>query len=87
MQRIEQNIVTPTGDSKYFVADYTQNGSKTVFFIVRKEAEGVFEATLDGHPAIAITFGETKDGNAAWEIGHQLIEAWERVKKNAGDLR
>ena len=86
MKRINENIVTPTGDSHYFIADYTQNGNKTVFFIVRKDAEGVYEATLDGKPALAIAFGEDSNGtnNAAWEVGHQLVQAWERVKKSGG---
>ena len=52
--------------------------------IVKKEATGVFETTLDGEPAFAIALTEDEHGNGPWTVGDLLVSKWEQAKKLVG---
>jgi hypothetical protein len=56
-----------------------------VAVFVKKNSEGIGEATLDGVPALVMFMNEGADGNAPWNFGHELIEAWEKAKKLVGN--
>jgi len=44
--------------------------------MIRTDVASVYEAKLDGHPAIAVFLGEEQSGtgNAPWELGHLLAQ-------------
>ena len=83
------DLVAKSADGKSVIAvvPYVKpNGEPAVLVIVKKNAEGVFDSTLDGQPALALALGEDPpgSGNAPWELGHHLAERWEEAKKLAG---
>jgi hypothetical protein len=49
--------------------------------MVRLDTPSSYEATLDGHPAVAFFLGEEHDGkgNAQWEFGHLLADNREKA--------
>jgi hypothetical protein len=57
--------------------------------IARLDSPSSYEATLDGHPAVAFFLGQEHDGtgNAPWELGHLLIEKWNEVQKLAASQK
>ena len=78
---------TPDGDGYVNIAPFsTSDGVPKVVLIIRTDTPVVYEAMLDGHPAIAVFLGEDKDGtgNTPWELGHLLCQQWDEAKKLAG---
>ncbi len=63
----------------------TADGVPKVVVMVRLDSPSSYEATLDGHPAVAFFLGEEHDGtgNAPWEFGHLLAEKWHEAQKVA----
>ena len=81
----ELGAMSPDGNSIIAVVPYVQpNGEPSVMVIVKKEAAGVFDTTLDGRPALAFSLGENQTGNAPWTVGDLLVDNWEKAKKLAG---
>jgi hypothetical protein len=79
---------TPSKDGYINVVPFvTADGVPKVIVMVRLDTESSYEATLDGHPAVAIFLGEENDGtgNAPWQFGHLLAEQWDKAKKLAAD--
>lgn len=82
---MELGAKSPDGKSVMAVAPYVQpNGQPSVMVIVKKEATGVFETTLDGEPAFAIALTEDEHGNGPWTVGDLLVSKWEQAKKLVG---
>ena len=68
---------TPNGDGHVSVAPFaTADGVPKVVLMIRTDVASVYEAKLDGHPAIAVFLGEEQSGtgNAPWELGHLLAQ-------------
>jgi hypothetical protein len=85
MPTLDLDAKSPDGASVVAVAPYVRpDGQPGVVIIVKKNADGVFDTTLDGQPAIALILGENESGNAPWTIGDLLVENWEKAKKLAG---
>lgn len=62
----------------------TSDGVPKVVIFIRTDAGRVYEATLDGHPAIAVIFGRDIGGKSSPEIlADQLTEHWYEAKKLA----
>jgi hypothetical protein len=81
---------TPDGDGHVNVAAFaTDDGVPKVVLMLRTDVPAAYEATLDGHPAIAFFLGEEKDGtgNSPWELGHLLAKQWDEAKKLAAKKR
>lgn len=52
-----------TGDGHITTAPFaTEDGVPKVVLFIRTDVASVYEAKLDGHPAIAVFLGEEKDG-------------------------
>lgn len=79
------DVKSPNGTSVLAVAPYVlPNGQPAVAVIIRTQVDGVVDATLDGHPAIAAIVTEDAGGNGPWNIGDLLVRSWEEAKKRAG---
>jgi hypothetical protein len=77
---------SPNGNSVIAVTAYVDlEGKPGVAVFVKKGSEGLVEGSLDGAPAFVIKLGEGSTGNAPWNFGHELVEAWEKVKKLAAE--
>jgi len=61
------------------------DGKPRVIIIIKKDSEGVFDTTLDGVPALAISLSQAPGGdqNAPWELGHLLAQQWAEAEKMA----
>jgi hypothetical protein len=80
-----QELGASSADGKSAIAVIAHRNDKnqpSVLIIIRKDSDGVFDTTLDGRPAIAISLGEASAGNlnAPWELGHLLAQKWEEAK-------
>ena len=77
---------SPNGNAVIAVAPYVDvDGKPGVAVFVKKESEGLVEGSLDGTPAFVLKLAEGPTGNAPWNFGHELIEAWEKAKKLAAE--
>ncbi len=77
---------TPDGDGFVNVVPFvTADGVPKVIVIARLDTASSYEATLDGHPAVAFFMGEEHNGtgNAPWELGHMLAQKWDEAQKSA----
>jgi hypothetical protein len=77
---------TPDGDGYINIVSFvTADGVPKVVVIARLDTPSSYEATLDGHPAVAFFLGEEQNGtgNAPWELGHMLAEKWDEAQKLA----
>jgi hypothetical protein len=77
------NFSSADGLGAISVTPMKQNGNPTVVIVIRTDVPGVMQATLDGHPAIAVFLSDDGTGslNAPWELGHLLAAKWEEAKK------
>ena len=83
-----QELGAKSGDGKSIitvVAHVQQNGEPKVVVIVKKDANVVFDTTLDGVPAFGFMLGELSEGddNGPWELGHLLAQKWAEAKEKA----
>ncbi len=81
---------TPDGDGFLNVVSFvTADGVPKVVVIARLDTPSNYEATLDGHPAVAFFLGQEQDGtgNAPWELGHLLANKWDEAQKLAASPR
>jgi hypothetical protein len=77
---------TPGGDGFINVVSFvTNDGVPKVMIMFRLDSPVSYEATIDGHPAVAFSLGEEHDGtgNAPWEFGHLLAQKWDDAQKRA----
>jgi hypothetical protein len=85
MPTLDLDAKSVDGKSVMVVVPYIQpNGQPSVMMIVKKSATGVFETTLDGEPAFALSLSEDQNGNGPWVVGDLLVSAWEQAKKMVG---
>ena len=60
---IDLGAKSADGKSVIAVVPYVKpNGEPAVLVIVKKNADGVFDSTLDGQPALALALGEDPPG-------------------------
>lgn len=81
---------TPDGDGFISVVPFvTADGVPKVVVLVRLDTSSSYEATLDGHPAVALFLGQEQDGtgNAPWEFGHLLAQKWDEAQKLAASQK
>jgi hypothetical protein len=72
------------GSSILAVAPYVKpNGEPAVIMFIKKSANGVFDSTLDGEPALAVVLGEDAGSNGPWVLGDLFVQHWEEAKKLA----
>ena len=86
MPTLDLNAKSPDGKTVIGFLPYVKpDGNPAVVMIVKTTADGVFESTLDGQPAVALMLGEDSSGNnnAPWQIGELLVQNWEKAKKLA----
>src|ERR1035437_8320565 len=77
---------TPDGDGYINIVSFvTADGVPKDAVIARLDTPSSYEASLDGHPAVAVFLGEAQNvaGNAPWELGHMLAEKWDEAQKLA----
>ncbi len=80
----ELGAKSPDGNSIIAVVPFVKpDGEPSVMVIVKKQANGVFDTTLDGQPAFGFSLGENETGNAPWTVGDLLVDNWEKAKKLA----
>jgi hypothetical protein len=85
MPTLNLDAKSPDGASVLVVIPYvTADGVPNVVVYIKKNAAGVFDATLDGQPALAIVLGENESGNAPWTVGDLLVDSWQKAKKLVG---
>jgi hypothetical protein len=81
---------TPDGDGYVSVVPFvTADGVPKVVVIARLDSPSSYEATIDGHPAVAFFLGQEQDGtsNGPWEFGHLLVQKWDEAKKLAASQK
>ena len=81
---------TPDGDGLVNVVPFvTSDGVPKVVVMARLDTPSSYEATLDGHPAVAFFLGQKQDGtgNAPWEFGHLLAQKWDEAQKLAASKK
>lgn len=87
MPTLDLNAKSPDGKAAIGFFPYVKpNGEPAVLMVIKTAADGVFDSTLDGQPAVAVVLGEDQSGNnnAPWEIGHLLQDSWEKARKLVG---
>ena len=85
MPILDLDAKSPNGESILAVAPYVgPDGQPAVVVIIKKNAAGVFDSTLDGEPALALVLGENEARNAPWTVGDLLVDNWEKAKKLVG---
>ena len=82
MPTLDLDAKSPDGVSVLAVGPYVNpNGEPAVIVISKKTANGVFDTTLGGQPALALILSESESGNAPWTAGDPLVENWQQAKK------
>lgn len=80
-----------TGDGHITAAPFvTADGVPKAVLYIRLDVPSVYEATLDGHPALAMFIDQAKaDGtqDIPWILGHELGHALDLAKQNAAGLK
>ena len=67
------------------VVPYVQpDGHPSVMIIVKKNATGVIDTTLDGEAALGMSITEDQNGNGPWVLGDLLVTAWQKAKEMVG---
>jgi hypothetical protein len=83
----ELGAKSPGGNSHMIIAPHVDavTGQPKVVMVVKRDVGVVFETTLDGVPAFAVTLSQDSwgrapapggEGNAPWELGHLLAQQW-----------
>jgi hypothetical protein len=84
MPTLEVNAKSTDGKSVIGISPYVQaNGEPAVLVLIKKNANGVYDSTLDGQPALALVVSEDPTGNGPWNLGDLMVQNWEAAKKLA----
>jgi len=81
---------SPNGDGFVNVGPFvTADGVPKVVVIVGLDTPASYEATLDGHPAVALFLGDEQNGtgNGPWEFGRLIADNWDKAQKLAANQK